>query len=91
LHEKSLKRATFTCFSIKNRIKTQTLHENQTTNKKKIILHEKSLKRATFTCFSIKNCIKAQALHANHSTNTKRNILLHENHLKEQPLHVFPT
>jgi len=58
---------------------------------KEIVLHEKSLKRTTFTCFSIKNCIKAQALHANHSTNIKRNILLHENHLKEQPLHVFPT
>ena len=45
-------------FSIKNRIKTKTLHANHSTNKKNILLHEQSLKRATFTRFSNENEIK---------------------------------
>jgi len=51
LHEKLLKRATFTRFSIKNRIKTQALHGNHSTNKKK-------------TSLCMKSHLKEQSLHA---------------------------
>jgi len=72
LHEKLLKRATFTRFSIKNRIKTQALHGNHSTNKKKnILMHEKSLKRAIFTRFSNINEIKNQPFAETKSAKTK--------------------
>jgi len=54
-------------------------------------LHEKSLKRVTFTRFSIKNRIKTQTLYGNQTTNKKKTSFCMKNHLKEQPLHAFPS
>ena len=75
----------------------QKLHKNpnftQKSNhkQKKILLHEKSLKRVTFTRFSIKNRIKTQTLYGNQTTNKKKTSFCMKNHLKEQPLHAFPS
>jgi len=51
-HQKSLKIATFTFFSIKNYLKEQPL----------LIFHKKLFKKTTFTSFSNINDIKNQSL-----------------------------